>query len=202
MFGDLATSVDECRAELVGAYLMDDTDILSLFGFNASSDIVAADITYNGYVQFGVDGLRGLQDFNLEGNKWGQAHSRAHFAMLKCLLTDGNGFMTIDCDISGANSSQFVSIGLESSPMEGQYLVGCCLDFTSIADVKSCREYYEDLSRVDGQNLEWRRIVLAIKQPKWVFVQANTFLEGDMVKLKEYEPTPEGVIQSWAECDL
>jgi dipeptidyl-peptidase-3 len=39
VFGDLATTVDECRAELVGAYLMDDLDILRLFGYADDSDV-------------------------------------------------------------------------------------------------------------------------------------------------------------------
>jgi dipeptidyl-peptidase III len=42
-FTDLATTVDECRAELVGAYLMDDRDILALFGYNDQGDILADD---------------------------------------------------------------------------------------------------------------------------------------------------------------
>ncbi len=42
-FGDLATTVDECRAELVGAYLMDDRELLSLFGFTSGSEITAGD---------------------------------------------------------------------------------------------------------------------------------------------------------------
>lgn len=42
-FGDLATTVDECRAELVGAYLMDDPELLELLGFTESSDIRAED---------------------------------------------------------------------------------------------------------------------------------------------------------------
>jgi dipeptidyl-peptidase III len=42
-FTDLATTVDECRTELVGAYLMDDKDILALFGYNDQSDILADD---------------------------------------------------------------------------------------------------------------------------------------------------------------
>lgn len=70
------------------------------------------------------------------------------------------------------------------------------------ADVTECRKYYEELSRVDGEYLEWRKIVLAKNQPKWVFVQANTFLNGDEVTLKEYEPTIEGVVQSWAEREV
>lgn len=42
-FEDLATTVDECRAELVGAYLMDDNDLLALFDFTDSSIITAED---------------------------------------------------------------------------------------------------------------------------------------------------------------
>lgn len=45
-FGDLATTVDECRAELVGAYLMDDVELLALFGFTEESDITATDCKF------------------------------------------------------------------------------------------------------------------------------------------------------------
>lgn len=44
-FGDLATTVDECRTELVGAYLMDDRDLLALFGFTDTSEFRAQDCT-------------------------------------------------------------------------------------------------------------------------------------------------------------
>ena len=40
-FEDLATTVDECRAELVGAYLMDNKEMLALFGFTDSTEITA-----------------------------------------------------------------------------------------------------------------------------------------------------------------
>lgn len=43
LFGDLATTVDECRAELVGAYLMDNKELLEIFGFNDKSEIRAED---------------------------------------------------------------------------------------------------------------------------------------------------------------
>ncbi len=42
-FKDLATTVDECRAELVGAYLMDDIELLALFGYNETSEPTAAE---------------------------------------------------------------------------------------------------------------------------------------------------------------
>ena len=204
VFGELATTVDECRAELVGAYLMDDLELLALFGFTSESEITAHDLTYNLYVQLGVDGLRGLQNYNIETGMWGQAHSRAHFAMFKCLLTDGNGVMTINCDSSKdqitvhVDRSRIVSDG---KPTLGRMLLRLHM-YRCTADVKSCRAYYEDLSKVEGKYLEWRRIVLAKQQPKWVFVQANTFLDDGRVTIKEYDATPEGVIQSWAERNL
>lgn len=200
-FGELATTVDECRAELVGAYLMDDQELLSLFGFTGESEILAGDITYNLYLQLGVDGLRGLQNYNIDSCTWGQAHSRAHFAMLKCLLRDGGGCVTIEHD----SSKQMLIVRVDRSmlvthgkPALGRMLLRLHM-YRCTADVQACRSYYEELSRVDGIYLEWRKIVIAKNQPKWVFVQANTFLEGEEVKLKEYEPTKEGVIQSWVE---
>ena len=68
------------------------------------------------------------------------------------------------------------------------------------ADVAACREYYEELSEVSGEYLEWREVVLANSQvANLVFVQANTFVEGGEVVLKEYEATSRGVVGSWAE---
>lgn len=39
VFEDLATTVDECRVEVVGAYLIDDPDILRLFGYTDYSEV-------------------------------------------------------------------------------------------------------------------------------------------------------------------
>jgi dipeptidyl-peptidase-3 len=44
-------------------------------------------------------------------------------------------------------------------------------------------------------------VVLQKKQPRKVFVQANTYLDEATGKVtcKQYEPTLEGMIQSWAD---
>ena len=45
VFEDIATAVEECRADLVAAYLMDTPDLLSLFGYSATSEISAEECT-------------------------------------------------------------------------------------------------------------------------------------------------------------
>jgi len=93
------------------------------------------------------------------------------------------------------NRSKILSHG---KPALGEMLLRLHM-YRCTADVTACRAYYEDLSEVCGEYLEWREAVLANKPPPLVFTHANTFLNGDEVVLKEYEPTVEGVIQSWAD---
>ena len=50
LFGDIATTVDECRAELVGAYFMSDTELLEMFGFTDDSEITADDRKSTSYL--------------------------------------------------------------------------------------------------------------------------------------------------------
>jgi dipeptidyl-peptidase III len=89
----------------------------------------------------------------------------------------------------------------DGKPALGQMLLRLHM-YRCTANVADCRAYYEDLSKVDGEFLEWRDAVIAQQQPKWVFVQANTFLEAGKVTLKEYPPTKEGVVQSWTERNV
>ncbi|KAK2836822.1 hypothetical protein FQN49_006685, partial [Arthroderma sp. PD_2] len=75
--------------------------------------------------------------------------------------------------------------------------------YKSTADYEAGKALYDESTRVD----EWwgskvRPVVLQKKVPRKVFVQANTVLEGEKVALKEYEPTLEGMIQSYAERDV
>lgn len=121
--------------------------------------------------------------------------------MLKWLLMDGQGFMRIEVDAT-SNMLQ-VHVDREKVISHGKPAIGRMLlrlhMYRCTADAQGCRTYYEDLSSVDGDYLTWRDIVLAQQQPKWKFVQANTFIERGQVVLKEYNPTNEGIVQSWAE---
>lgn len=177
-------------------------------------------MTYNLYQQLGVDGFRGLGNFNVDSGKWGKAHSRvslegrwrrqfeaqltvqqAHFAILKCLLRDGHGVVKITHDKEAQSAKVTVDrrkVVTHGKPALGNMLLRLHM-YRCTADAKGCRAYYEDLLSVDAEHLEWREAVLASKPPPMVFVQGNTFLDGEKVVLKEYPATAEGVVQSWAE---
>lgn len=121
--------------------------------------------------------------------------------MLKCLLNDGGGVITVIHDEPSQNLTVKVDrakIRTHGKPALGKMLLRLHM-FRCTADAEKCRTYYEELSKVDGVYVDWRETVLAKKPPPLVFVHANTFLDGDVVTLMEYEPTIEGVIQSWAE---
>ncbi|KAH1273340.1 hypothetical protein KXV18_007612 [Aspergillus fumigatus] len=195
VFTDLSTTVDECRAELAGAYLIDVAEILQLFGCTVDSKIKPADVVYNLFQQLGVDGLRALENYNPSTKKWGQAHSRQrplqHF------------FYNIFHD----KESQKLTIRVNRFLLqEGKASLGRMLlrlhIYRCTADMRSCREFYEDLTTVHEEALGWREVVLMKKDPPLAFCHANTFLQGDRVILREYEPTVRGLIQSWAERDL
>lgn len=88
LFGSLATTLDECRAECVGSYLIADNDLLAIFGYTNSSKPNAEDCTtifishsclnilapltffqpviYNLYLNLGVIGLRSLENYIVE----------------------------------------------------------------------------------------------------------------------------------------
>ncbi|PYH36595.1 dipeptidyl peptidase III [Aspergillus neoniger CBS 115656] len=204
VFNDLATTVDECRAELVGAYLIDDLEILSIFDYTGQSEVKPDDIAYNMYLQLGVDGLRGLENYDPTTQNWGQAHSRAHYAMFRHLLRDSGGLYSVTSNLEKnsltvkVDRSRVISHG---KPSLGRMLLKLHI-YRCTADVSNCRRFYEDLSHVDDEALKWRDIVVSKKDPPLVFSQANTYLVGDDVKIKEYEPTARGVVQSWAERSI
>jgi dipeptidyl-peptidase-3 len=78
--------------------------------------------------------------------------------------------------------------------------------YKSTADFKAGSELYAKMTDVEpefwGQKI--RNEVLRVKQPRKVFVQANTVLDEKTgkVELIEYEPTLEGMIKSYAERGL
>jgi dipeptidyl-peptidase-3 len=78
--------------------------------------------------------------------------------------------------------------------------------YKSTADVKTGTDFYVHMTTVDLDfwGTKVRNIVLANKQPRKVFVQANTTLDeaSGTVTFKHYEASLAGMIESWADRNL
>ena len=58
VFGSIAPSVEECRAMLIPLYLIDNKELLSIFGYDDSTEITADDREYSQYVHYTQSFLR------------------------------------------------------------------------------------------------------------------------------------------------
>ncbi|KAK3330376.1 putative dipeptidylpeptidase III [Apodospora peruviana] len=209
VFGGLAGAYEECRAELVAMFLSCEFSALKIFGFGDGStdmDGEAGDVLYASYLSMARAGLISIEFWDPKSQKWGQPHCQARFAILKAFLEAEDDF----CKLEYKNEDlSDLTIKLDRSKIltSGRKAVGDMLQkihiYKSTADVEAGSKYFSDMSNVGLEywGTKVRDVVLANKQPRKVFVQANTYLDEKTgkVSIEQYEPTVEGIIQSWAE---
>lgn len=206
VFGPVAASYEECRAECVAMALSCDFDILKIFGFGSGETDInneAGDVLYAGYLSMARAGIAALEFWDPKSRKWGQAHMQARFSILRTFLNAGKEFCELEYTKDDLSD---LTIRLERSkilshgrPAVEKYLQQLHI-YKATADVEAGTKIYNDITHVDDFFAsKIRPVVLSKKQPRKVFVQANTLAEGDKVTLKEYEPTPEAMIQSYAD---
>lgn len=211
VFGSIAASYEECRAECVAMALSCEFSILKIFGFGdgeTDMDGEAGDVLYVAYLSMARAGVASLEMWDPKSRKWGQAHSQARFSILKCFLEAGEDFCRLDYKQEDLSD---VVIRLDRAKIltTGRRAVEAYLQqlhvFKSTADVAAGTALYERMTDVEpvfwGQTV--RGQVLKQKQPRKVFVQGNTVVDGDgRVVLREYEPSLEGMVASYGERDI
>ena len=215
VFGSIASSYEECRAECVAVVLACETSILEVFGLGPATPDGAVDlggkpgdVLHAAYLSMARAGLAALEYWDPRSKKWGQAHMQARFSILQVLLQAGEGLVALhppgvekgegDADklCVRVDRSKIVSVG---RPAMESYLQKLHV-YKVTADVEAGSKLYEEATSVEGWWAnEARAAVMKQRPPRKVFVQANTVEEGGKVVLKEYEPTMEGMIQSFAE---
>jgi len=210
VFGATAGSYEECRAECVAMALSCDFEILKIFGFgDGSIDInsKAGDVLYAAYLSMARAGITALEFWDPKSKKWGQPHMQARFSILKTFINAGKDFVSLKSTKDDMSDLE-IHLNRDKILSTGRKAVEAYLQklhiYKATADVEAGIRLYNEITSVD----EWwaekiRPVVLSKKIPRKVFVQANTVLndEGN-VTLKEYAPTPEGMIQSFVERDV
>ncbi|KAF2496247.1 dipeptidyl-peptidase III [Lophium mytilinum] len=206
VFGPIAASYEECRAECVAMALSCDFSILKIFGFGDGTEDIdgpAGDILYAAYLSMARAGIAALEFWDPKSAKWGQAHMQARFSILRTFLNAGVEFCELEYTKDDLSD---LTIRLERSkilshgrPAVERYLQQLHV-YKATADVERGTRLYEEITGVEPfYRNKVRPAVLAAKTPRKVFVQANTVVEGEGATLKEYESTAEGMIQSWVD---
>lgn len=201
-FSTVASSYEECRAECVGLYLCTSREILRIFGYDGSA---AEDVLYVNWLNMVRAGLVGLEYFTPGSNKWRQAHMQARYVILRVLLENAKGLVSIDC-ITGSDGKPDIVIKLDRTKIEslGRPAIGDFLMklqvYKSMADVAGGQSLYDKYSEVSGEWLALRETVLTRKIPRRMYVQPLTVEEGGGVQLREFAASPEGIIQCCVEC--
>lgn len=206
VFGQIASSYEECRAECVAMALSCDFNILHIFKFGDGTinmENKAGEVLYASYLSMARAGIVALEFWDPKSRKWGQAHMQARFSILKTFLDAGDDFTTLSYtqdDLSDLNikvdKSKILSHG---RPAVEKYLQKLHI-YKCTANQVEGKKLYDEMTHVDDfWGTRVRSVVLKRKTPRKVFVQVNTIENDGKVTLTEYEPTMEGMIQSFAE---
>merc|ERR1712240_292026 len=131
--------------------------------------------------------------FSPASGEWKQAHSQARFVILQVMLEAGQEFLTVK-ECVGEDGHPDIIINMDRSKIQtvGQPAIATFLQklqiYKSTADITAAKEMYAKYSEVSEPWASRKNIV-----------QANTKLVDEKLELVQYEPTPEGMIKSWAE---
>lgn len=206
VFGSLAASYEECRAECVAMALSCEFPILKLFGFGDGTvdmNSEAGDVLFTAYLQMARAGVAALEFWDPKSRKWGQAHMQARFSILRTFLNAGVEFCQLEWEKDDLSD---LTIRLERSrildlgrPAVDDYLQKLHI-YKATANFAAAKKMYDDVTDVEPFYENYvRPAVLKKKTPRKVFVQANTVEKDGKVNLKEYDADNAGMIQSYVE---
>jgi dipeptidyl-peptidase III len=195
VFGSIASTMEECRAEGVGIYLCTEPRVQEIFGHahghGSGGDKKADDsddIIYINWLNMCRAGLLALQYYNPTTKTWGQAHMQARYALLRVMLEAGEGFVTlpgldgvIAAGTAGASKltegeggfhvkldrSKILSVG---RPAVGKFLKQLQV-YKSTANFAEGSAWYLRYTSVPDEWLAVRALVVAKRKPRQMLVQ-------------------------------
>lgn len=219
VFGEISSSMEECRAECVGIYLCVDPDVLEIFGHTGED---AKRIVYINWLSMARAGLLALMFYSPTTSQWGQAHMQARFGILQVMLEAGVAEIVnadeaakASGDGAGAGAGEGKEEEAEGAGERGVHVrvhedrirtagiaaVGAFLRkiqvFKATADVEAAKALYSRYTDVPDSMLPLRDLVVANRKPRPMFVQPVTSVSDDKVELKTFESSLDGITASF-----
>lgn len=224
VFGALGPGMEECRAEAVGLLLCPNERVLQIFGYEPGSADAQALVTVN-WLNMCRAGLLGLEHYDPEAG-WKQAHMRARFALLRCLLDASAtapagttplveivGWDAATGAVHAAEGSDETSLHLRFYP-DAIESVGLPAVRTFLHKLQTARAtadlaYGEAVfGQITAVTPEWRALrdaVIAARRPRQLLAQPVLHIHDDArtgeraVTVEEPAATHAGVIESWCQ---
>jgi len=213
LFGKIASNYEECRAECCGIYLCMEKSILSVFGHvvDESSPEYAGsihDIAYINWLLMCRAGFVGMEFYTPETGAWRQAHMNARYVILRVLMEAGEGLVEIKRlpaaegeEVDNAeiilNRGLIATVGRKAIE---KFLRKLNI-YKSMGDVEAGTNMFAEYSKVPPEMLEFRKIVMARKEPRKLMIQPVMSWASDAAApvIKEFPETVEGMIESFVE---
>ncbi len=202
VFGDVASSYEECRAEAAALVLSFEPEALEPFGFaagaGANADAVA-DATYIVWLDMMLSGLRGMQMYRPDAGRWGQAHSQARYCLLRVALDAG---VVGVAEVVGADGGPDLLLTMPRDALAGagraamRRFILELQTHRSLADPAGI-EMYRRWSEVPAEMLRLRDVVMARKRPRSMLVQPHVCEVDGTVEVVDFEPSARGLIESF-----
>ena len=200
-FGPLSNPYEECRADSVALYFASIKEACHIL--TPEYDEHFDDVCYTSWLGFVHSGVSSLEFYVPEQQKWGQAHCKGRFVILKVLLEAGKGFVDVRKS-KKEDGKDWLSISLDRKKIFDVGFVALknfltrMMVYKSTADLDNATKMFEGYAAVDDHFLEVRRIVVENKQPRRVELQGHLGWDGkNEVKYESFEENFEGIIQSY-----
>jgi dipeptidyl-peptidase-3 len=198
-FGKISCSFEECRADVCGLYLGFEPKAYEIFGLTKENivDAMAANILTH---------LRkaclGLKLYNIENEKWGQAHTQGAFVFMSFLLRNQDPKNKVIDILMSAEEDEFhFVVNRDQLAGEGRRLTGELLkhlqQYKSTADNKTAEAFYNDHSKVNDFFLKIRKIVIANQKPRRLDMYYMLEEKEDKVMESKYAPNMRNMVSNF-----
>jgi dipeptidyl-peptidase-3 len=132
---------------------------------------------------------------------------QARFSILQTMLQAGDSFVKLESSPEKNHEDLVISLDREKIRSHGIPAIGRYLQklhvFKSTADFAAGKKLYDEICTVGEDMAKYREVVMRKKLPRKQFVQANTVVDEEgKVRLREYEPSLEGLIKSYVERNV